>query len=188
MKHTYVLAMLLVASGAHAASTATGTAPGTATLSWPTATLHTDGSPITGAVTYCAYKGLQGQPKAQLVCGLTGNGYIDAGPLGVGTWCYDLVAMEAGNPNPSGHGTEGCKTIIPAAPAAPPTTVAKAPVYQPTPQINGYKMVQVGTIPPNTRAIAGQYVNGLCVVNRNQVKWSGAARPQVVVAQCGVGA
>jgi len=189
MNKSLLLAFLAMLTSIVASSFAAGPTPNAATLSWGTPMLHVDGSPITGALTYDAYRGLQGQTRTLLVSGLTGNSYVDSA-LAPGTWCYDLVAHEAGNPTPSDHSAvdnvTNCKTVLPAAPPAPTgVTVAKATVYSPQPQLNSYKMIAVGTIPINAQVIAGQYVNGLCVVNRSAVKWSGKLRPSVVVTDCG---
>lgn len=174
MKYIYALVMAFLCGATHA---------GTATLSWPLVAVHTDGTPTTGVVTYTAYKGLKGQAKTLLISGLTGTSYLDTA-LPAGTWCYDMVAVEAGNPTPSDHGTEGCKTIPLAPPNSPPITVASA-VYQPKPALNGYTLIAVGTVKLGVPCDPDQDVNGLCVVNRSQVKWTGAARPNVVVAVCG---
>lgn len=57
-------------------------------------------------------------------------------------------------------------------------------VYNVVKRNNGFVMVAVGTVPPNTICDPNQSVNGYNVVPVSSVTWSGTVRPVVVVAQC----
>lgn len=167
--------MLLVSSVASA---------GTATLNWTVPTTNTDGSAITGPVTYNVYKGTQGQTvKPLLTSGLTGTSYTAANLAGGTTVCFNVTAVVGGVE--SAYSNEGCKLIPLPIPNPPVLTVAAVTAFSPQAQLNSYKMVAVGKVPNGTPCISNQYVNGLHAVDRKRVKWSGSFRPSVVVAQCG---
>lgn len=96
---------------------------GTATLTWTAPTLNTDGTAITGAITYKVYGALQGQTKL-LLGSPTLLTFTHSPPPG-GTWCYDVTASVSAQE--SAHTTEVCK-LIPLPIPNPPTNVTIAAI------------------------------------------------------------
>lgn len=157
---------------------------GTASLTGTVPTQNTDGSLITGTITYSVYKGAAGQAvKPLMVSGLSTPVYTAANLPGGTTQCFNMTASVNGAE--SAYSNEVCKLIPSPIPNPPVLSVTAVTAYQPVPALNKYNLVVVGTVKNGTPCIGSQDVNGLHAVNRLAVKWSGAARPQVVVAQCG---
>lgn len=95
---------------------------GTANLSWTAPTTRTDGSALTGAVTYKVYRGTSaaavGSATTALATVTAGTTYTDASAP-AGTQFYAVSAVDSG-------GLESAKTaavsvVIPSAPPSPPT-------------------------------------------------------------------
>jgi len=95
---------------------------GTATLNWTAPTTNTDGSPITGALTYRVYGALQGSTKALIGTGI--SPYVHT-QVPTGTFCYAVTAVVAGIE--SAQTPEVCR-VIPAPTPNPPTITAIAVV------------------------------------------------------------
>jgi hypothetical protein len=62
--------------------------------------------------------------------------------------------------------------------------VSETIAYTIVKRVDGFVMLPVGTVPPNTPCIVEQTINGYYVVPRTSVTWSGNIRPDVVVAKC----
>lgn len=114
MKNLFLLLALLCAGAAHAANN------GVATASWVAVTKNTDGSTITGAVTYNVFIGTQGQANKPLVAtGITGLSYQATGLATGADVCFQISVSVVGEFD-SALSNEACKT------AANPTTVTVA--------------------------------------------------------------
>lgn len=93
-------------------------AANTATLSWGAVTQYTDGSAITGPVTYSVYWGVQGAAKTLLQSGVTATGLaVSAGLQSGTTVCFEVTATAGGQE--SARSSEACKTFPPQVPTAP---------------------------------------------------------------------
>ena len=108
MRYVFAFALSLMASIAYG---------GTATLNWVAPTTNTDGSAITGAISYKVYGAAQGSTKALLatVSALTWQ-HTNA-PNGT-TQCYQVTATVNGAE--SARSVESCK-LIPVPVPNPPT-------------------------------------------------------------------
>lgn len=93
---------------------------GSARLSWIPPTQNTDGSAITGAITYSIYGAVQGAPKVLIASGISGTSYTHTAATNGTTFCYTATATVAGQE--SAQSAEACKAIPPAVPN-PPTNL-----------------------------------------------------------------
>ena len=103
----FVAALLLVFACAASAQTAARTA--TITFTAPTA--RTDGSAITGTLSYQVWQGLKGGTKALAGTINTTSATISTGLQRGKEYCWDVVVIEAGNPANSDHSAEACKAF-----------------------------------------------------------------------------
>ena len=95
------LAMLFVTYKAVAQSQ-----PRTATITFTAPTTRTDGTNITGALSYELYQGLKGAAKVK-VSTFTGSATtVSTGLVGGSEYCWAIVALEAGNSTPSAMSTD----------------------------------------------------------------------------------
>lgn len=94
-------------------------AANTATITFSAPTTRTDGSSISGALTYEVYQGLKGAAKVKVATISSTTSTISTGLVSGNEYCWDVVAVEAANPAPSAHSAEACKAFA----LAPPNTV-----------------------------------------------------------------
>lgn len=94
-----------------------------ATLTWVPPTTNTDGTPITGALTFNVYQGPTGAESTTPVqTGLSGtSATITAGLADGTTVCFKVTAVEGGQE--SAKSNEACKTFPAATPNSPTLTV-----------------------------------------------------------------
>lgn len=94
-----------------------------AVLTWTAPTTNTDGTPITGTLTYNVYQGAKGAEGATPVqSGLSAlTVTITAGLVDGSTTCWQVTAVEGGQESVKSN--EACKTFPPATPIAPTLTV-----------------------------------------------------------------
>jgi len=100
------------------------TAPNTATLTWTAVTADTDGSAISGAVTYNVYASAQGAAPtgAPLATGLAAlSDAISTGLADGSTDCFNVTAVVAGQQ--SAYSNQACKSFPAGIPNAPTLTV-----------------------------------------------------------------
>jgi hypothetical protein len=163
---------------------------GEATLSWTAPTQLTDGTtiPATGDSALGGYKiyyGVDGQPLNTVVDVVdeTLRSY-KVQNLGAGTWMFAMTAYLVDG-RESGLSTTVSK-VIAVAPPEPPTSlvVADGVVYAVVKRVDRFVMTPVGTVPAGTTCLVDQMINGMYVVPRSSVTWSGTVRPDVVVATC----
>ena len=112
------LALLLMAGSVFSHTVPTGTA----IVTYTAVTQRTDNTTITGAVTYTISVGscpsLATVAYTQTISGLTHTFNLPAG-----TYCFNVVAREAGG-NPSGPSNTPTKTIVIAPPKPPVVTIS----------------------------------------------------------------
>lgn len=159
MKYLFGL-LALVSLSAHA---------GTASLICTPPTKNTDGSIITGAITYNFYRGtsattvttkLNATPAT--ICAYTDS----AAP--VGTNYYAVTALVAGEE--SALSAVASKTIAPPVPNAPSNlTVASGVAYKLRQSVNSLSMVRIGKVAPGTSCDATHTVDGYYLVPRETV-------------------
>lgn len=94
-----------------------------ATLTWTAPTTNTDGTPITGTLSFNVYQGPTGAEGATPVqTGLSGTSVTITLGLADGTTvCFKVTAVEGGQE--SAKSNEACKTFPAATPNAPSLTV-----------------------------------------------------------------
>ena len=119
---------------------------GTATLTWTAPTTNTDGSTITGPVTYKVYGALQGSAKALIASPAVSPFTHSAVPTG--TFCYHVTAV-VGTAE-SAPSNESCK-VIPAPTPNPPVLVTVA-VVAGVPVVPAYNVLASGA---RSAAVAG---------------------------------
>jgi hypothetical protein len=102
-----VAALLLVFACAASAQTASRTA----TITFTAPTTRTDGSAITGTMSYQVWQGLKGGTKA--LAGTINNttATITTGLQGGREYCWHVVAIESGNSVQSVPSNEACKAF-----------------------------------------------------------------------------
>lgn len=160
MKYLFGL-LALVSLSAHA---------GTSALTCTPPTKNTDGSTITGTITYNFYRGtsatavttkLNATPTATCA-------YVDASAP-VGTNYYAVTAIVAGEE--SALSAVASKTIAPPVPNAPSNlTVASGVAYKLRQSVNSLSMVRIGKVAPGTSCDATHTVDGYYLVPRETVK------------------
>jgi hypothetical protein len=95
----------------------------TAALAWTAPTVNTDGSALTGALTYNIYQGAKGA-EVKSVSGVTTTTYtVSSGLTDGSTVCWYVTAVEGGQESASS--AEVCKTFPPAIPQAPASLTVK---------------------------------------------------------------
>lgn len=97
--------------------------PRTAVISYPAVTTRTDGSTITGAVSYEVWQGLKGASKIRIGTITSLQTTIDSGLVGGNEYCWHIIVREASNPLPSAPSNEVCKAFAQAAPNVVTITV-----------------------------------------------------------------
>lgn len=118
--YSYWLTLALVVLFAFAI---TAEAANQATITFTAPSKRTDGSSITGALSYEVWQGLKGQAKTKIGTITATNTTVTAGLLGGNEYCWHVVAIEAGNPKPSDPPSDGCKAFELAAPETVTITV-----------------------------------------------------------------
>jgi hypothetical protein len=110
----YLAALLVLVTFAATAQT-----PRTAVITFTAPTTRTDGSTITGALSYEVWQGLKGgtKAKASTVNATSTTINITTGLLGGREYCWHIVAVEAGIA--SAPSNEACKAFE----QSPPNTV-----------------------------------------------------------------
>jgi hypothetical protein len=113
------LPLLLLATAVLAQTT-----PNTANLSWTTPTTNTDGSAISGSVTFNVYESIQGSAPtgSPIATGLTAaSDAISTGLADGSTDCFNVTAVVAGQQ--SAFSNQACKSFPAGTPNAPVLTV-----------------------------------------------------------------
>lgn len=105
------------------AVTATAQTPRQAVITFSAPTARTDGSAITGALSYQIFQGVKGSAKVKVGTITTTSATLTTGLEGGKEYCWDVVAIEAGNAAPSDHSAEACKAFSLSAPNAVTITV-----------------------------------------------------------------
>jgi hypothetical protein len=128
MRYVLLLALLAWSVNASAAvkavTKAAATAPLSAVLTWTPSTTRTDGSTITGQVTFTVYQGPTGA-EVQLVNFILGSTLTATSGLAPGaTVCWQVTETETATGLESARTPEACKTF----PAAVTAPNAPAPV------------------------------------------------------------
>lgn len=117
----YCLLLLTMALGV--VLSAHAQAANTATITFTAATQRTDGTTMTGAVSYEVWQGLKGATKTK-VGTITGTSTtINTGLVGGSEYCWYIITREVGNANPSLPSNEACKAFALAAPNVVTITV-----------------------------------------------------------------
>lgn len=150
---------------------------------------NTDGSVITGAISFNLYGALQGQPKQLLTVTPLATCHSVRANVNPGTQCYEATAIVGGSE--SDHTAEACKLIAspkPNPPGGPTLTVSASntTAYKLRQSVDGMAMVAIGTVTPGTACDAAQSVNGYSLVPRAAVKLASKfdTLPLVVFSQC----
>lgn len=95
----------------------------TATITFTAPTTRTDGSNITGALSYEVWQGLKGQPKTRVSTITSSATTISTGLLGGNEYCWHVVSVEAGNSSKSAPSNEACKAFAQSGPNVVTITV-----------------------------------------------------------------
>jgi hypothetical protein len=115
------LAVLLLFFGV----VASAQTPRTASITFTAPTLRTDGTTITGALSYEVWQGIKGgtKAKASTVNATSTTINITTGLLGGTEYCWHIVVVEAGNAEKSAPSNEACKAFPQSAPNVVTITV-----------------------------------------------------------------
>lgn len=168
-----ISSLFLITITAHAAG---------ASLTWTAPTLNTDGTSISGSLTYNIYRGTSVTTLTKLASSSTLS-YTDA-TAPIGTNYYAVTAVNSAG-SESAKSAIVSKVIAAPVPAAPTgLTVSSTTAYTIVQQTNKLVALPVGQIPADTTCDVSQSVNGMYVVDRAKVTWTGNVKPLVVVAQC----
>lgn len=156
---------------------------GTATLSCTAPTQNTDGSAISGPLTFNWYRGTSASGLIKIgsspACSYTDN----AAPSGTNYWAVTAV---------SSTGVESAKSAVvskavPDPTPNPPTglTVSNVTAYKMRQTIDGYSFVAIGTVPLGTQC-KGQSIDGLSIVPRDAVVMASKldTKPLIAFAAC----
>lgn len=151
-------------------------------------TKFTDGTTITGAITYKFYGAMQGQPKVLLNATARTSCANTWASAPTGNVCADVTASVGGIE--SAHSAESCIAVAaptPNAPGAPTLTLAAVgpTAYTLIKSKDRFVALPVGTIPLGTPCDNTQPVLGFYVVPVDAVKWSGTVRTLAALASCG---
>lgn len=114
----YIAALLILF-----AVTAQAQTPRSATITFTASTAHTDGTALTGALSYEVWQGLKGGTKAKVGTITATNTTITSGLLGGNEYCWHVITVEAGNPTVSAPSNEACKAFAQSAPNTVTITV-----------------------------------------------------------------
>lgn len=114
----YSLLIAVMAIGVLATMRANAQAGRTATITFTAPTTRTDGTSITGALSYEVWQGLKGGTKTKVSTITSSATTITTGLLGGNEYCWHVVAVEAGGGS-SVPSNEACKAF----PQSPPSTV-----------------------------------------------------------------
>lgn len=122
---------------------------GSVTLTWTAPTKNTDGSNISGAVTYNVYGAIQGQTKVKLTATpISALTYTHNAATGGNTWCYTATSLVGGQE--SAQTAEVCGAVPAPIPNPPGNlTITSAVAYYMVQQKDTPVMLAVGTVPPN---------------------------------------
>lgn len=116
MKKLVILFALLLAS---ITSVFAQAVPNKATITFTAPPTHSDGTPITAALSYNIYQGVGvGSSKTKVGTITTTTGVINTGLLSSTTYCFQVTVFEGTGPE-SAMSNEACKTFA----ASPPGTV-----------------------------------------------------------------
>jgi hypothetical protein len=90
---------------------------------WTAPTTHTDGTPITGALTYDLLRatvtnGVAG-PFTPVLSGIVGTSAEDDTIVGGATYEYEVLVHEAGDATPSAASAPSIAAVVPVAPPSP---------------------------------------------------------------------
>lgn len=111
-------ALCLLAVGCASLPTTGSVATPTAIVGWTAPTTNTDTSPITVALTYNLYQGLQGAALAQVATGFTSlSATVTSGLTAGTTVCFAVTAVGAGQE--SAQSNPACKSFTASVPNAP---------------------------------------------------------------------
>jgi hypothetical protein len=157
-----LLAFVGMAHAAHA---------GEANLTLKAPTQNCDGSPLTDLSHYVLVygPGPMQLDKAVLEKTITG--------LTPGQWHFHIAAVNAEGKSSSVVTVDKVVT--------PEEFVTRSDtVYTVVKRVDRFVLTPVGTAPVGTQCVADQNINGMYVVPRSAVQWSGSQRPDVVVASC----
>lgn len=155
---------------------------GTATITWSAPTANTDGSAITGVISYKVFGGKQGASRLQIAA--PGNtSFIHRDLVGGDTWCYHVTAVVNGQESIPSNVV--CKAIPQVVPNPPVIVTVETVAYEIVKRSDTLALVAVGTVERGIACKAEQSANGFNVVPRNSVKFTATERPLVVVAKCG---
>jgi hypothetical protein len=155
------------------------------TVSWTPPTKNTDGSDLTDLAGYNLYWGsVSGGPYPNVINIPDASLQSFTTPdLPQGFKHFVITAYNASDveSDPSMEAT-GASTATP----TPPTnlTVLATTVYSVVKKPNGFVLIAIGTVPPDTPCDSTQSVNGHSVVDIAAVTYTGTVRPPVVVAKC----
>lgn len=156
---------------------------GTAQLSCTPPTQNTDGSAISGTITYKFYRGTSQTTQntaspVQSSCAYTFTG------LAVGTHWFSVTATVGGIE--SAKSAAVSKVIAPPTPNPPSnlTVQQDQTAYIINQSDNRIVMVPAGTIPMGTVCDTTQQVLGKYVVDIATVTWAGSVRSRVAFASC----
>lgn len=160
---------------------------GTLTIGCTAPTKWTDGTSI-AAGTPMAFKffgALQGQPKQLLTATAVSTcGFAWTVPT-AGNYCAEATAIAQGTE--SDHSAESCSTVTPPKPMPPTLITIAQTAYTIIKTEDRFVALPVGTVPVGTACDASQPVLQFHVVPVALVKFTGTARPVVVVASCSAG-
>jgi hypothetical protein len=124
-KQIIVTVLFLALIAAFGATAVYAQAARTAVITFPAPTTRTDGTTITGALSYEVWQGLKGgtKAKASTVNATSTTINITTGLLGGTEYCWHIVVVEAGNPEKSAASNEACKAFPMASPGVVTITV-----------------------------------------------------------------
>lgn len=170
------LAALLLVSPAFAQT-------GSAVLTCGAPTAYTDGTPISGAITYRFYRGTTAGSQTtaspdQPSCAYTWPG------LAVGTHYFSATAIVDGEE--SERSNVASKVIV--ATPNPPTNLtvqADTTAFVIVKSRDRVALVPVGTVAPGTSCDSTQQILGRFVVPRASVTFASSVQDEVILAACG---
>lgn len=159
---------------------------GSVTLVWIAPTENEDGSPLTDLAGFMIYWGTESgvYPNSIRIEDPAKTTYLVEN-LPTGT--YEFVATAFNAEGIESRFSDPTTRFVHAGvrPAPPEAlSVADLTVYTIVKQTNRFVLLPVGTVPIGTSCIPEQNINGMYVVNRDSVQWTGTVQPLVVVADC----
>lgn len=166
-----------------AGATSLSAQTGSAVLSCTPPTLNTDGSTISGAVTYRFYRGTTAASQTTASPVQTSCAYTFTA-LATGTHYFSATAIVGGVE--SAKSAAVSKVIVPPTPNPPSnlTVQQDQTAYIINQSDNRIVMVPAGTIPMGTVCDTTQQVLGKYVVDIATVTWAGSVRSRVAFASC----